>query len=130
MKFYGEVKEGKIHIGPEFRDYIEKLEGGFEIRVTRTKDIRTLEMNNRYWWWMSILSEHSGYTKKELHNYFKTKLLCEVDTVNGETMMDCESTSDLTVAGFAHYLQEVGRLAAQNFNFYLPEKIVPGGPSH
>lgn len=123
MKFYGTVKDGEVRVKGDVREYLKTLEGDFEIKITPTKDIRTLEMNNLYWWWMGLLSEHSGYTKHELHNYFKTKLLCEVDTINGEIVLDCESTSDLTISGFAHYLQEVARLAVQNFEYVLPDQL-------
>ena len=124
MKFNGRTLEGKVTLNGDLNAYLKTLDGSWEIKVTMAKDIRSAEMNNLYWWWLSILSHESGYTKNELHNYFKTKLLCVLeDTVNGEAVIDCKSTSELSVKEFAHYLQEVGRLAAENFSCYLPDRF-------
>lgn len=124
MKFYGKTIDGQLFITGDLKNYLKSLNGDFEIKVTKTKDIRTLEMNNLYWWWMTLLSEESGYTKSELHNYFKTKLLCEIEEgVNKESVINCKSTADLNVKEFSHYLQEVGRIAAENFSYYLPDRF-------
>ena len=124
MKFYGTTTGGVASIPDDFYRGIEKIDGAFEIKVTAAKDIRTLQMNSLYWHWIGLLSEYSGYTKKELHSYFKTKLLCMEELVNGEKIIDCQSTTDLTIKEFGHYLQEVARLAVENFNYVLPDSPV------
>lgn len=128
MKFYVENQKGKL-IFNDFKGiktYLKSLDGNIEIRVRPTKDIRTLAMNNLYWLWLTAISDSSGYTKRELHNYFKTKLLCVEDKVLDEYIIDCGSTSDLSVKNFILYLEEVARLAAQNFHVVLldPNRLV------
>lgn len=123
MKFYGKIEEGKPKITnvKTYVDFFDSLLEGdqFEIKVTPIKDIRNASMNNLYWKWLTDLSEHSGYTKRELHNYFKQELLCLEVQVKGESVLDCESTSELSIPEFSRYLREVTRLAAQNFSFIL-----------
>lgn len=123
-KFYGSSKSGEVVVNNSdgMKSYLKSIEGDFEIKVTPTKDIRTLQMNNLYWGWLTALSDYSGYTKQELHNYFKTKLLCENDQINGEIIINCQSTSDLTIKQFGAYLEDVCRISAQNFEFILESR--------
>lgn len=127
MKFYGNNTDGitTIKNRTKFIEYLDSIRGDFEIKVTPTKDIRSLEMNNRYWWWLSLLSDFSGYTKSELHNYFKTRLLCIEDMLMGEKVINCKSTSELTIKEFGEYLINVGRIASESFSYYLPESQSP-----
>lgn len=121
MRIYGEIVDGvpKIKNLDAYKQFFSGLENGegFELKLTKTRDIRNLEMNNLYWAWLNELSLHSGYTKSELHGYFKEQLLCKETMVNNVSVLDCESTADLTIKEFSHYLSEVARLAAQNFSF-------------
>lgn len=124
MKVYGKIVEGKpkIQNAVKLREFFYELKEGeeFQVTLTSSKDIRNLEMNNLYWAWLSELSLHSGYTKRELHNYFKEQLLdCHESQINGRHILDCQSTSDLTIKQFSHYLDEVARLASEHFNFVL-----------
>lgn len=123
MKFYGSNIDGKLSVDARLSEYIKSIDGNFEIKVTKIKDIRTAEMNNLYWWWMKILSDETGYTKNELHNYFKNKILCVEDQINGETFLDCKSTADLTIKEFSEYLLQVGKLGAEKFSVYLPDRL-------
>lgn len=124
MKFYGKIEDGKPKIAENYKEFFDCLEEGeaFEIKVTRSKDIRNLKMNNLYWLWLGQLSLFSGYSKRELHNYFKQELLCHEVQIKGETILDCLSTSDLSIEEFSHYLDEVARLSSQNFSFILLEQ--------
>lgn len=126
MKFYGVKKEDKPKIfnSKDYSAFFDSLQNGeeFEITVTKVKDIRSHKMNNLYWWWLSIISDNSGYTKKELHNYFKEELLCEEKIVNEKTILDCKSTSELTNQEYVKYLNEVNRIATQHFNCFLPDQ--------
>lgn len=123
MKFYGTITKGKLKVNDLRRaiDYIKDIDGEVEIRVRPTKDIRSLKMNNLYWRWLGLLSEESGYSKKELHNYFKTKLLCIEEKFLDEYVINCTSTSDLSVKDFSIYLRDVVQLASENFHFALPD---------
>lgn len=127
MKFYGSTKQGRTIITnrDQLLEHLKSIEGDFVLKVTATKDIRTLKMNDLYWFWLSLLSEESGYSKRQIHNYFKNELLCIEDEVKGEKIMDCRSTSDLTIKEFSEYLLNVGRIASESFSFYLPYQDQP-----
>lgn len=122
MKFYGRTVDGQYHISnfETFEEYLNGLQE-FEIRVIPTKDIRTLKMNNLYWWWLTLLSNECGHTPRELHKYFKSKLLCTTLLINGEETTDCLSTSDLSIKEFQLYLQNISRMSSEIFGFYLPD---------
>jgi hypothetical protein len=127
MKFYGKMEEGKpkIYNIDNYKGFFATLQEGdeFEIKLRKVKDIRNLEMNNLYWMWLGQLSDFSGYTKRELHSYFKQELLCHETQVNGEAVHDCLSTTDLSIKEFSKYLDEVARLSAQNFHFTLSKTL-------
>jgi hypothetical protein len=118
----------KIYDLQGYQKFFDSLKEGeeFELRIRKVKDSRTAKMNNLYWLWMSDLSEFSGYTKTELHNYFKKELLCVESKVNNQTILNCESTADLSIKDFSNYLKQVTRLSAQNFSFVLrdPEQLL------
>lgn len=126
MKFYGKKVDGKPKIinSKEYLEFFDSLQDGeeYELTVTKVKDIRSAKMNNLYWWWLSIISENSGYTRKELHNYFKEELLCEEKLVNNKIILECKSTSELTNQQYVKYLNEVNRIATQHFNCFLPDQ--------
>lgn len=125
MKFYGKKQEGKPQISnvEDYKKFFDSLQEGeaFEVTLIKSKDIRNLKMNNLYWWWLSILSKDSGYTKKELHSYFKEQFLCKESKINGKIVLDCESTADLSTKDYITYLENVSREAIQNFNCFLPD---------
>lgn len=123
MKFDGKIIDGKPKISnlDKYQKFFEALDEGdeFEIKVVANKDLRNHKMNNLYWLWLTQLSNFSGYTKRELHNYFKQELLCIESSINGGNYLDCKSTSELSIAEFSDYLKEITRLASQNFSFVL-----------
>jgi len=125
VKFYGKKQEGKPQISnvEDYKKFFDSLQEGeaFEVTLIKSKDIRNLKMNNLYWWWLSILSKDSGYTKKELHSYFKEQFLCKESKINGKIVLDCESTADLSTKDYITYLENVSREAIQNFNCFLPD---------
>lgn len=126
MKIHAQKINGKLEYKKErVEKFIEALKEGEGVQISflLSKDIRRLEMNNLYWFWLGIISNDVGYTKKELHAYFKEELLCEESEVNGRLVHNCPSTSDMSIKDFSSYLQEVSRLAVQNFNVVLPQSL-------
>lgn len=127
MKIHAIKVNGKLDFKNKERidKFIENLKEGEGVQISflLSKDIRRLEMNNLYWLWLGIISNDSGYTKKELHSYFKEELICEEAEINGKIIHNCPSTAELSVKDFSFYLQEVARLAVQNFNVVLPRSL-------
>lgn len=123
MNFYTTVKNGLPEQSgfDRFMSHLISLDGEVEIRVRPTKDIRTLKMNNLYWGWLTLISNETGYLKRELHNYFKTKLLCVEEKFLDEFVINCGSTSDLSIKDFSIYLEGVARLTSENFHIVLPD---------
>lgn len=122
---YGQIINGKPKISnrEKMDTYLESLPEGaqFELIVSPIKDFRSLKLNRTYWMYLTMIGDELGYTKHEMHDYFKAKFLCEITQVNGEDILTCKSTSDLSTREFCEYLESIFYLCAENFSIVLPD---------
>ncbi len=122
---YGSVKDGKARIPDRQKidEYISNLPEGSQIEliVSPIKDFRSLKLNRTYWMYLTIIGDYLGYTKSEMHDYFKAKFLCHFIEINGEETLVCPSTSDLSTKEFCEYLEAIFQLCAEKFTLVLPD---------
>jgi hypothetical protein len=93
----------------------------FEIIIRKVKDARSLNLNRTYWMYLTMIGDHLGHSKMEMHDYFKAKFLCEVHVVNGEETLVCESTAKLSNKEFCEYLEKIFYFCADEVGFTLPD---------
>lgn len=97
-----------------------KVSGKTEISVKPYKKSRSNAQNRLYWCWLSVLSQEIGYTKDELHEFFKHKFLgSEYKTVFGAEVLIANSSADLKVQEFTDYLTQI-EVFAMSHGFMLP----------
>lgn len=84
-----------------------------EVNIKPYKKNRSLEQNNLYWPWVTIIGNELGYTKEDMHEVLMRKFLTphivEIDGVQIETY----STKRLKVKEMSEYLQHIDVFAAE-----------------
>lgn len=106
MKFFGQIKKGKLIFfnREDFNRWIAvQKDMHVTIVIGEQNDKRTVLQNKLWWQAMTILGNHLGYTKEEMHDIAKFKLLKreKVDDNTGEIFEYLESTTKLTKESFA-----------------------------
>jgi len=89
------------------------IETVWDISIKPYKKNRSLEQNALMWKWNTIIGDHLGYTKDEMHEEFMRKFLPSVmiDTMSGP--VEVYSTKQLKVKEMAEYLNHIERFAAE-----------------
>ena len=119
MRQYFQVKDNKTKDG--FLDrvvsYLERLrDGEYILEIVKTKNQRTAAQNRLYWKWLSLISDYTGYTKEEMHEYFKQEYLPSKEVLGKQIP---KSTTDLDTKGFTDYLKKIEQMTKQ-YNIKLP----------
>lgn len=111
------VENGKITIGRhEVADTVAKLEDGYyNLSIEKWKDSRSIQANNLYWKWLSIIGEYLGYYKEEIHEemirmFAPTYTLRGLD---GKPRQKKLTTSKMKVDQMAEFMQRVDQFAAE-----------------
>lgn len=109
----------------KFRHEVARLFGGqsIEIIIHRKKKHRSVQQNRYYWMIITMISDHTGFTKDEIHAILKSRFLKaeKVHEQSGVVMEYVKSTTELTTMEYEEYLESVRRFAAENFDLYVPE---------
>lgn len=105
--------------------FIANMPLPYAMKVTVEKNVkkRTLPQNSLYWDWLTIIGDHLGYDKEEMHDVFREKFLpVEIIEVCGVRKKKLTSTSDpaFTTADMSAYMEKIDRFAAQELGILLP----------
>ena len=82
---------------------------------------------NRYYWGVvvQLLSEHTGFSKDEIHEILKRKFLKDVkmvDTKKGYKEIELtRSTTELTTVEMEQFLSNIRIWASQEIDVFIPE---------
>jgi len=113
---------------PEVRDnclsFLREVptQPAYIVDIKQAKRKRGINQNALYWTWLGIISNESGFTTEDLHNYFKVDVLgCKTLKHKGREVPIPKSTRDLSSAEFAEYMDEIQARAYQN-GITLPYK--------
>lgn len=112
--FHIQIKEGKIAFKSDahkamFERYLTQFEGkDVFMEINEKKVTRSGQQNNYLWLYMNIISQETGYTPNEAHEYFKGKYLTEgIKEVFGAKVRIKKSTTELTKGEFSNYLADI-----------------------
>ena len=103
------VVNGKI----DKQEYIEKCFKNFEgkeidISIKKHRDNRSTTQNRYYWAYLKIISDETGDTSKDLHEFLKRKILPPVFiTVLGQEIKIPSSTTKLDKFQFTEYINKI-----------------------
>ena len=121
----GYIQDGKV----KFRN-VERLTtdilvvGWNEFDVTIQKKSKHRSTQQNRWWWscVTILSNHLGYSKDQMHEICKYKFLKRelVDENTCEVFEYLKSTTELTTTEFSVLIESLIQWSAETFNCVLP----------
>ena len=81
---------------------------------------RSIGQNNLYWKQLACLSQETGHTKEELHEYFSLRYLpWFTSEVMGRDISMRKSTKNLTTSEFSDYLDQINQ-EALSLGIFLP----------
>ena len=108
--FRGEVEDGKLHLENinDYNNYLKKLKGEVELTVRHRKKIRTINQNNLYWVYLSLIAESTGNTDQELHEFFKEEFIVpdEIELF-GKKSRRYKSTTKMSPMEFSDYIKKI-----------------------
>lgn len=113
--------------------------GGLTVTITDKKPSRSVAQNALYWQWLNLIGTEIGYSKDEMHDQVKERLLLPLMLEHSDRYPEAQdvmdmltlapqkkllilsliSTTALTVHHFAQYLNEVEAFAG-NMGIRLP----------
>ena len=106
--FRGSVSKGNLVMGQDYIDYLFTLEGqDVDVEIYKHKTKRSIQQNKLYFAMLKIISENTGHSKDELHEFFKQKFLGDKIEVFGEPFICSRSTTKLTTETFSTFLGDI-----------------------
>lgn len=91
-----------------------------EVKEWRRK--RSTEQNARYWALVQRIAEATGHDKSEIHDYLRLRFLPHrVIKIGGKEAVVPMSTTELSVAEFGEYMEQVEAWAATTLGVALPD---------
>lgn len=92
----------------------------WEVEVRRPKARRSLSANALYWSWLSVISDETGHTPDELHEFFKLQFAVPVAIEIAGQTIEHRSTARMTKEQMSAYMQRVEQFANSQLGVYLP----------
>ena len=123
----GRITAGKLAVRG-WKPFHGWKDGEVTITIERARATRS-ELQNRWYWGqiLRLLSEHTGYTVDELHEYckhkFNAKTVCiqDKDGVVVEEERVGISTTKLNRITFGEYCEAIRQWAAQDLGVNIPD---------
>ena len=113
---YGKVKEGKLEFNSryEFDKIIRRYEGLDIEVIVRPLEKKKTSAQDAYYRGvvLKMLSDHTGYTRKEMHDVCKAHL-------------HIETTTTLSRREYSEYIAATIRWAASFHDLYIPNASMP-----
>lgn len=108
------ITDGKIVWKSDYqRDLFLKFvqqfaDGQYRLEINQIKSKRTDQQNNYYWLYLNMVSEETGYTPEEVHEWAKGKFLTSgIKEIFGDKVRTKNSTTSLSISGFIEYLLKI-----------------------
>lgn len=124
--FTGRITAGKLHVRGWKPLAIRDCE--VLITVERARATRSLAQNAWYWGCiLKLLSDHTGYTVDELHEYCKQRFnskkvaFCDEHGVVKDEETIGLSTTRLNKITFGEYCEAIRQWAAEDLHVYIPD---------
>ena len=114
--FHIKIKEGKIYFKSEhhkelFDKYIAQFKDGqYRLTVESVKEKRSEQQHKYYWLYLGVISDLTGYTRDEIHEWAKGKFLTrDIKEMFGSKVRIKTSTTKLTKSEFTEYLMNISQ---------------------
>ena len=123
----GRVESGKLLLKNQqiFKEEIKTLNGDIILTVSEGRGKRSLQQNKYYHSVVcGLISETTGYTPEEVHNFLKDKFLSNKHQMvigNEERLIEEATTTKLTTKEFKDYIEKIQRWASEELNVSIPD---------
>lgn len=98
----------------------------WEVIIRPLKSKRTQQQNKYYWVIMGLIGDYLGYTKDEVHEFFKEEFLeAEESIVMDKSVKVYPSTTKLNTQEFYEYIELISRFMAEQ-GFAVPPPLAYG----
>lgn len=115
----------------KFRQEVARVFGGcsIEIVIHRKKKHRSIQQNRYYWLIVTMMADHTGFTKDEMHGVLRCRFLKaeKVNESSGLVYEYTKSTTELSTVEYEEYLEQVRNFGIEEFDMRIPmpnEQIV------
>lgn len=114
----------KYLLKPKNRDVFQRLisdlgnlhpDKTWTVTIEEKSITRSTQQNALMWKWYTIMGDHFGYTKDEMHEELAARFLGIVErkTIGGHQIKEPRSTTSLTTKEMGEYLDMIHALALQ-----------------
>lgn len=132
-RFNVDIRDSRIRFKSDhhkslFLKFVAQFEGkSVWLSLTEKKNRRSAQQHAYYWLYLTIIAEHTGHDKDDLHEYFKGKYLSTgIVEIFGQKVRKKRSTTNLTVGQFCEYLMKI----EQETEIPLPDTTLHFGFSY
>jgi hypothetical protein len=94
--------------------------GEYELILKKKTKKRSIAQNRLLWLWFACISDETGNTSADVHDYYCNKFLSRVVKIGSDEMVIGGSTSKLTSTCFAKFLNDIQADAASELGITLP----------
>lgn len=94
--------------------------GRYTVTISREKEPRSLDQNALMWMWFTCISQETGASVQDVHDYYCRAFLMKEIAWNGRTEIIFSGTSKLTKEKMTWFLDKVQADAAAEFGITLP----------
>ena len=124
MRFRVRIENGKMIGGGAIKSYLPTLkEGDYALEIKSWT--RSIEQNNLYWKWITIIGNELGYFKNEMHEIFLDMFAPTLTfaDLNNKPKQRKVRSSEMTVKQMTAYLEQIEVFAAEQ-GIVLPENAL------
>jgi len=100
----------------DIRLFIE--EHGYPVEINKPGARRSERQNRLYWQWMTVIGNHLGYSKDDMHDLMLAKFAPSKEVMDEYVLL---TTSNMTPTQMSYYMTNIGRWAFDEFELILPE---------
>lgn len=87
---------------------IKSLPLGYEVDIREHKSTRSTQQNRLYWKIITIIGDHCGLDREDMHRTFAIRLLePDLFVVDGKQYVGAKSTTKLSTKEFTEYLDKI-----------------------
>ena len=88
------------------------------MEINKPGEKRSSLQNRLYWQWMTVIGNHLGYSKDDMHDLMLAKFAPSKKILDVEVII---TTSTMTPTQMTYYMSEIKRWAYDFFELILPE---------
>jgi hypothetical protein len=123
--FNASIQKGKLLFNNQegFDKYLLRLnDKSVEVVVRLPRKDRSTPENDYYWGCpVALISEHTGYTPDETHEFLKLKFLSKIIVMAGKDERIPRSSTELSTLEWEKWMTEIREWAAQELSLVIPE---------